>query len=97
MPKVDQFESVFKSATKTSFHYQRIRISEILVVTDLSEEDAGEFCSRAKGFLRVLEADSPQWRTVTATDFDDVRQLLELVELAPTTFRERWHEARRTV
>lgn len=80
MTKVDQFESVFKAAAKTTFHFQIVSIGKILVVTDLEEQAAAAFSRQAQTFLGVLQDDSPRWRTVNGGDFDDVHQLLDLVE-----------------
>ncbi len=79
MTKVDQFESVFKAAAKTTFHFQAVSIGKVLVVSDLEGEAIGAFDSQVRSFLRVLEGDSPQWRTLSGDDFDDVRQLLDIV------------------
>ena len=39
MTKLDQFESVFRAASKVVFEYERIAINSVLVVTD-QEGDA---------------------------------------------------------
>ena len=79
MTKVDQFESVFKAATKTTFQIQPLSIDKILVVTDLEREAAESFGRQVQGFLGVLKDDSPHWQTVTGADFENVQQLLDLV------------------
>ncbi len=35
MPNVDQFESVFKSAAKTPYAYDPVKIGRVAVLTDL--------------------------------------------------------------
>jgi len=78
---VDQFESVFKSATKISFAYQDIEIRKVLLVTDLEEEPAQQLSDQVRSFLTVLgEDDSVNWRTVQGDEFQTVKELLDLVE-----------------
>jgi len=78
---VDQFESVFKSATKISFAYQDIEIRKVLLVTDLEEQPAQQLSDQVRSFLTVLaEDDSVNWRTVQGDEFQTVKELLDLVE-----------------
>ena len=81
MTNVDQFESVFKSATKISFAYQDIEIRKVLLVTDLEEQPAQQLSDQARSFLTVLaEDESVNWRTVQGDEFQTVKELLDLVE-----------------
>jgi len=81
MTNVDQFESVFKSATKISFAYQDIEIRKVLLVTDLEEQPAQQLSDQVRSFLTVLAADdSVNWRTVQGDEFQTVKELLDLVE-----------------
>jgi nucleotide-binding universal stress UspA family protein len=81
MTNVDQFESVFKSATKTSFVYQAVEIRNVLLVTDLEEEPAQQLSDQVRGFLTVLgEEEGIKWRTVQGDEFQNVKELLDLVE-----------------
>ena len=81
MTNVDQFESVFKSATKTSFAYQDIEIQNVLLVTDLEEGPAQQLSNQVRNFLTVLGEDaSVNWRTVQGDEFQTVKELLDLVE-----------------
>ncbi|MEE8586291.1 MAG: hypothetical protein V3T83_15710 [Acidobacteriota bacterium] len=79
MTKVDQFESVFMAAAKTTFHIQPLCIGKILVVTDLDREAGESFGRQVQGFLGALQDDTPRWQTVTGADFGNVQQLLDLV------------------
>ena len=54
MTRIDQFESVFKSAAKTVFSYEEINLTSGLVVTDLDESAASAFGDRVRGFLAAL-------------------------------------------
>ena len=81
MTNVDQFESVFKSATKISFAYQDIEIRKVLLVTDLEEQPAQQLSDQVRSFLTVLgEDESVNWRTVQGDEFQTVKELLDLVE-----------------
>ena len=81
MTNVDQFESVFKSATKISFAYRNIEIRKVLLVTDLEEEPAQQLSDQVRKFLTVLgEDESVNWRTVQGDEFQTVKELLDLVE-----------------
>ena len=46
MSTIDQFESVFRSATKTQFEFSTIDLKSVLLVTDLSGEELQNFESR---------------------------------------------------
>ena len=81
MTNVDQFESVFKSATKISFAYQDIEIRKVLLVTDLEEQPAQQLSDQVRSFLTVLgEDEAVNWRTVRGDEFQTVKELLDLVE-----------------
>ncbi len=81
MTNVDQFESVFKAATKTSFAYRAIEIGKVLLVTDLDEDPAQQLSDQVRTFLRVLGEDkSVNWRTIQGDKFQTVKELLDLVE-----------------
>ena len=81
MTKVDQFESVFKSAAKTICAFEKIEIARILVLTDKDVDGAAAFADRSRALLRVLASDSGiTWRTVEGDAFFDVGSLLELVD-----------------
>ena len=81
MTNVDQFESVFKSATKISFAYQDIEIRKVLLITDLQEEPAQQLSAQVRSFLAVLgEDEAVNWRTVQGDEFQTVKELLDLVE-----------------
>lgn len=80
MTNLDQFTSVFKSADKPRFHYGRVHIGKVLVVTDLSVSDSAALTASLKKFLSVLETESPAWETLSGEDFDSVNTLLEKIE-----------------
>ncbi len=83
MTNVDQFESMFRSASRELFRLDRINIDSVLVVTDRDEEMARSFGDRLRQFLKVLSADRKvQWRDVNGSEFRTAGELLALVESA---------------
>ena len=78
MTKLDQFESVFRSASKAVFEYERIAVKSVLVVTDQDSDAAartGEQVARSLGVL-----DGADFRVVSGSEFGSVPELLDLVE-----------------
>lgn len=57
MTKVDQFESIFRSALKDSFEYRPIEFRSVLVVADRPEKDLKDYTGTLKQFLAVLGPD----------------------------------------
>ena len=83
MTNVDQFESMFRSASREVFRLDRINIKSVLVVTDRNEEMARCFGDQLRQFLKVLSADEKvQWRDVDGSEFRTAGELLALVESA---------------
>lgn len=81
MTRLDQFESVFKAATKTVFEYRPVTMRTALAVTDLEDLGAAAFGNRVREFLRVLDGDrSLRWRNVAGSEYGSIRELLDLVE-----------------
>lgn len=52
--KIDELESVFKSASKLRFHPENVSLKEVLLVTDLEGEAALEYEKRLREFLDPL-------------------------------------------
>ena len=83
MTNVDQFESMFRSASREVFRHERVNIESVLVVTDRDQEQAGFFGNRVRQFLSVVSADRKvRWRDVNGSEFQTVGELLALVESA---------------
>ena len=78
MTKLDQFESVFRAASKAVFEYERVEIDSVLVVTDQKPDAAARTGKQVSNFLKVLN--DADFRVVGGNEFDDVPQLLGLVE-----------------
>ena len=79
--KLDDFESVFRSSVKDRFHLEAPQVKSILLLTDLSQEEADELESTAKAFLASsLDIDALSWRTVRRGDFGPVSEMVQLAE-----------------
>ena len=55
MSRLDQFESVFKSAARESYEYERVDASRILLVSDLGADATKDLLAQIRAFLAVLE------------------------------------------
>ncbi len=83
MTNVDQFESMFRSASREVLRYEPVNIESILVVTDRDEAGAKHFGDRIRRFLGVVSADEKvRWRDVNGSEFQTAGELLALVESA---------------
>ncbi len=81
MTNIDQFESVFKSADKTPFKLEKPTLKTVFVVTDLPTDEANTYHTAVGSFLECLTRECDlTWRLITAGQYDDVAQLLQLIE-----------------
>lgn len=78
--KIDQFESVFRAASKSVFEFEPVEIRSVLVITDLGEREADRMGHDVQQFLRVIDGPDVAWRVVKGEEFGTVPTLLELVE-----------------
>lgn len=83
MTKVDQFESMFRSASREFFKYERVNIESVLIVTDRDEVKAKLFGEQTRQFLKVIsDDDKVRWRDVNGSEFQTAGELMALVEFA---------------
>lgn len=81
MTNIDQFESVFKSADKPRFKLQESSLRTVFVVTDLSGDGADAYHAQVGRFLETMTKKCDlAWRLITADEYGDVAQLLQLIE-----------------
>jgi hypothetical protein len=81
MTNIDQFESVFKSADKPQFQLEKSSLKTVFVVTDMETKEAGAYHAEVGRFLETLSRECDlNWRLITVADYDDVAQLLQLVQ-----------------
>ncbi len=83
MTNVDQFESMFRSASREVFRHKPVNFESALVVTDRNAENAKLFGDQVRTFLRVISADEGVgWRDCDGSDFRSAGELLALIETA---------------
>ena len=81
MTRVDQFESVFRSAARTVFEPEPVQIDSVLIVSDGDGSASQEFATRSHSFLDILDQhENLRWVTVSGHDFSTVPDLLDRVE-----------------
>ena len=80
MTNLDQFESVFKSADKAVYTYDRPTFDRVLLVTDLNEADAAGIANRVRSFLTEIDEADTRWDTLCGDEFGSVQALLENIE-----------------
>ncbi|HAA54570.1 MAG TPA: hypothetical protein DCE42_07420 [Myxococcales bacterium] len=80
MTKIDQFESVFKAATRTLYKHDTPSIKKVMLLTDLKDEYENKmFVQQIHEFLDVLGKDT-EWINITGEDYRTIEALLEAVE-----------------
>ncbi len=80
MTRIDQFESVFRAASKPRYAPGDVRLDRILVVTDLDGEAGRRYTARIMAFLGgVAGIDSAEW-TELHGEAETVGALLEAVQ-----------------
>lgn len=79
MDKVDQFESLFKSAVKEQFQRQDVRVTSVLVVADGDRDAVKTYADRIRGFLSVLGA-NVRWTDVSSSEFSTIQDLMDILE-----------------
>jgi hypothetical protein len=80
MTKIDQFESVFKSADKAVYTYERRIFGRVLLVTDLDAADSTAIATRVRSFLATIDGPDTLWTILSGDAFSSVQQLLERIE-----------------
>jgi len=85
MLKIDEFESVFRSALKETYQHREILIKSVLLVTDLDADDTQQLMNQVKVFCNHLgQANNIDWNTVSRNDFKSAEDLFELINRKTT-------------
>jgi len=79
MDKVDQFESLFKSAARARFERTDVRVTSVMVVADGDAEAVAPYAAAIRGCLGVLGS-NVRWSEVSSTAFQTIEDLLTKVE-----------------
>jgi nucleotide-binding universal stress UspA family protein len=81
MTQVDQFESVFRAASKPVYRPKAVDLERVLVVTDLPPNEAEAFGQRIEAFLRhATSTESARFETIAGVEARSTGQLLQLVD-----------------
>ena len=81
MSTVDQFESVFKAAAKTTYLHEAPSLGKVLLVTDLNDSQAALYLQTVRKFLgEILPEEDTNWIVLHKNDYQSVKDLLEKVE-----------------
>ncbi len=81
--KLDDFESVFRSAVKTPFHHAPPAIESALLLTDVDRETTEAFLAKATSFLGSGHVGDVEWSMMTSEDFQEVAPVLDRVRRNP--------------
>jgi nucleotide-binding universal stress UspA family protein len=79
--KLDEFESVFRSAVKTRFHLNAPEIESALLVSDMEPEHNELLSSSVKSFLGLGE--NVEWSTMGVGEEEGVAEILDRVRRNP--------------
>lgn len=78
MTKIDQFESIFRAASKEKFEPEEVQVERVVVVSDKDEKGSQPFVNEVQNFLSVFsEKYSPKWELVGRDDYSSVGELLD--------------------
>lgn len=78
MTNVDQFESMFRSASREPFSFEPQRFDNVVLVTDLESADAKRYADDAAAFLTCPALENANW---TVVDRDHSQRPAELLAL----------------
>ena len=80
MTKIDQFESIFRAASKEKFEPEEVRVDRVLVITDKDKAESQPFLEEVQAFLNVFSGKyNPKWDLVAGEAYSSVDGLLNLV------------------
>ena len=81
MSRLDQFESVFKSAAKATFTHEPVSVARVMILTDLADAEAQAYARRVRDFLQDLTVpDLLHWEVVTGDRSHSIGGLLGLID-----------------
>ena len=81
MTKLDQFESLFRAASKPVFELEPVNVRDVLVVTDMDEQQTTQFADQVRAFLTALDVPEPvKYSQICGNEFDSVQRLLDRLE-----------------
>ena len=79
--RIDEFESVFRSADKPAFHFDPPKIEKLLLLTDLKTPEAQQFEDRLKKFIDSGEPGGTfSWKSIHAEKPDTRTAFIQTIE-----------------
>lgn len=79
--RIDEFESIFRSADKPVFHFAPPKVEKILLMSDLSGQEAQRFEARLQQFVESGEpGGNITWEAVHGEEPETRDELLKIVE-----------------
>ncbi len=80
MSKVDQFESVFRSALHDVFEFKKIHFAKVLIVSDLGATELLEFENKIKLFSNCIDIDNnTEWLSLSLTESQTTQELIDSI------------------
>lgn len=77
MLKVDEFESLFLSSIKETYHHETLSFRSVLLVTDLKSDAANQLLLEVKKFCNNIVKESViEWKILLGSDFSSAGSLL---------------------
>lgn len=81
MSTVDQFESVFKAAAKTTYLHETPSFGKVLLVTDMEESESTLYLNLVRQYFeKILLPNETKWEVLSKNEFQTVKDLLGKVE-----------------
>jgi hypothetical protein len=81
MSTVDQFESVFKAAAKTTYLHETPSFGKVLLVTDMEESESTLYLNLVRQYFeKILLPNETKWEVLSKKEFQTVKDLLGKVE-----------------
>ena len=79
--RIDEFESIFRSADKPTFHFAPPQVEKILLMSDLSGQEAQRFEERVRQFVESGEPGGTiAWESMHGEEPETRGELMEFVE-----------------
>lgn len=83
MDHIDEFESMFRRAEREAFQYAEVPLQSVAFVTDQSAEESARRKDALTKFMPTLQS-VDNWRQITADQYSNVGQLVELLDAEQT-------------
>lgn len=81
MTQIDQFESIFRAASKSLFEYSDWELKKVLTISDSTHEQARQTQEQIRNFLnQAMDVEPVEWVTLEGQNFQTVKQLIDTVD-----------------